>query len=68
MPAPNAAASGELSPQSSTEECPQCHQPCGPLTLLTSMTRYYRCAQCGRAWQVRRPDDVAGADSGSSEP
>ena len=34
--------------------CPQCQEPCGTPTLLTSMVRYYTCATCGRSSRVDR--------------
>ena len=36
------------------DTCPRCDEPDGRLTLLTSMVRYYVCAQCERPWQVVR--------------
>ena len=36
------------------DRCPDCHEPCGAPTLLTSMVRYYSCARCGRSWRVVR--------------
>jgi hypothetical protein len=36
------------------EQCPRCLEHCGTLTLFTSMVRYYRCARCGRYWEILR--------------
>jgi len=66
MSVPSEPVPADPSPQPSSEKCPRCHQPCGPLTLLTSMTRYYRCAGCGISWQVRRADDAPGEGPGGS--
>jgi transposase-like protein len=44
----------ELLMPAESENCPNCVAPGGTLTLLTSMTRYYRCPRCQRSWQVTR--------------
>ena len=33
------------------DQCPRCDGS-SALTLLTSMVRYYRCAECGPAWAL----------------
>ena len=66
MSAPYLPGDAEPAPGPSAEECPLCHQPCGPLTLLTSMTRYYRCDRCGHSWQVTRVDDQPGDCAGGA--
>jgi hypothetical protein len=37
--------------------CPRCSAPDGTLILLTSITRYYACRQCGCRWQVSRIEE-----------
>ena len=49
----------------SADECPNCQQPCGTPTLLTSMVRYYTCSGCARSWQIVR--DFAVIDEQSLE-
>jgi hypothetical protein len=39
------------------EPCPRCTALSGKQTLLTSMTRYYACGQCGCAWHKLRVDE-----------
>jgi hypothetical protein len=41
-------------PRRADDACPRCHEPCGRLTLLTSMVRYYTCVRCARPWQIVR--------------